>query len=92
MDIELSSIAALLVANGLILASIGIYLGFFYKWGSPDGKTYDDMADNLAGDYGHNGVGTGGGLLGGNLNNELLLGGDAASQIDSMFAKDETAS
>lgn len=97
MDIELSSLAALLLANGLILASIGIFLGFFYKWGSTDGgrgngKTYDDLAENVVADYGLSGVGNAGGLYGGNLNNELLLGGDATSQIESLLAKDETAS
>lgn len=44
MDIEVSSIIALIAINFLILISIIIYLFFYYKW---DSKTYDDMAENL---------------------------------------------
>lgn len=40
MDIELSSLAALLLANALIILCIVFFLAFFYKW---DNKTYDDL-------------------------------------------------
>ena len=74
MDIELSSLTALLMANGLIVVSITIYFVFFYKW---DSKTYDDLGENVDG-YG-----------GGISNNELFLN-EGASQIESLLAKDET--
>jgi hypothetical protein len=49
MDIELTSIAALLLTNGMIVFCIMIFLLFFYKWDSA--KTYDDLAENVN-DYG----------------------------------------
>ena len=73
MDIELSSLASLLMANGLIVLVIAIYFTFIYKW---DNKTYDDLGENVDG-YG-----------GGMSNNEIFLG-EGASQIESLLAKDE---
>lgn len=74
MDIELSSLAALLLANGLITVCIIVFLAFFYKW---DSKTYDDLAENVD-NYG-----------GGGFNNEMFLG-EGASQIESLLAKEES--
>ena len=45
MDIELSSIVALLIANGLVILCIVVFLLFFYKWDSA--KTYDSFVDNV---------------------------------------------
>jgi len=52
MDIELTSLAALVTANCMILFSILLFLLFCYKW---DSKTYDDMADNVNDFGGHTG-------------------------------------
>ena len=46
MDIEVTSLSALLIANGLIMFCVTIFLMFFYKWDS--GKAYnDDLAEKV---------------------------------------------
>jgi hypothetical protein len=44
MDLESSSIVALLFVNFVVLLTIITYFSFFYKWES---KQYDDLGENL---------------------------------------------
>ena len=81
MDIESTSLAAMLLVNTLILSAAFVYYVFFYRW---DNKTYDDLAENVGGRYNKNGaaieVGDG----------ELFLG-EGASNIESLLGKDESS-
>ena len=82
MDIESTSLAALLITNGLVLSGVFIYYAFFYKW---DNKTYDDLAENVGGRYSKAGVT---GPVG--VDGEIFLG-DGASNIESLLGKDDAS-
>lgn len=83
MDIESTSLAALLITNGLVLSGVFIYYAFFYKW---DNKTYDDLAENVGGRYSK----AGGGVGPVGMDGEIFLG-EGASNIESLLGKDDAS-
>lgn len=68
--------AALLIANALVVISVIVYVIFFYKW---DNKTYDDLAENVGNRFDKV-----------EFAGEMYLG-EGASNIESLLGKDDAS-